>query len=63
MEEINMKYKVECGQKTSRATQWSHSTPVLLPIVEERNGPHMQQVGQGQHALSMKAFRDYAQHR
>ena len=36
---------------TSMATQWSHSTPVVLPIAGDRNGQHMQQAGQCQHGV------------
>ena len=42
---------IETDQKTSMATQWSCRIPVVLPIVGKRNGPHMQQVGQGQHGI------------
>ena len=42
---------VETGQKSSMAAQWSCSTPVVSLIMGERNGLHMQQVGQGQHGI------------
>ena len=40
--------QLETGQKTSMATQWSHSTPVVLSIMGGRNRLHRQQDGQGQ---------------
>ena len=46
-----IKQQVENGQKTSVATQWSYSTPIVSPIVGERNGPLRQQVGQGQRGI------------
>ena len=36
---------------TGMATQWSHSTPVMLLIIQEQNGQYMHQVAQCQHGI------------
>ena len=40
---------VETDQLTSVATQWFHSTPVLLPVAQEQNRQFMHQTGECQH--------------
>ena len=36
---------------TGMAAQWSHSTPIMSPIVQEHIGQYMHQVGQGQNGI------------
>ena len=49
---------VKTYQMTSMATQWSHSTHVVLPIA----GQHMQQVGQFQHGTGWASIQRHAPH-
>ena len=63
MSELPIAEQGGANQMISMAAQQSHSTPVMLPIIQEQNGQYMHHVGQCQHSVGYAGAPGLCPHR